>query len=100
MDERSNETHTYHAEGGLEQFVKDLNSGEPGIHSIISGEGLAEGVTVDFALQYNAGYKENVHTFANNIRTTEGGTHLAGFKTALTRGINAYIKSQPDLSKS
>ena len=99
VDERSNETHTYHAEGGLEQFVKDLNSGEPGIHSIISGEGLAEGVTVDFALQYNAGYKENVHTFANNIRTTEGGTHLAGFKTALTRGINAYIKSQPDLVK-
>ncbi len=99
VDERSNETHTYHAEGGLEQFVKDLNSGDPGIHSIISGEGLAEGVTVDFALQYNAGYKENVHTFANNIRTTEGGTHLAGFKTALTRGINAYIKSQPDLVK-
>ena len=99
VDERSNETHTYHAEGGLEQFVKDLNSGEPGIHSIISGEGLAEGVTVDFALQCNAGYKENVHTFANNIRTTEGGTHLAGFKTALTRGINAYIKSQPDLVK-
>ena len=99
VDERSNETHTYHAEGGLEQFVKDLNSGDPGIHSIISGEGLAEGVTVDFALQYNAGSKENVHTFANNIRTTEGGTHLAGFKTALTRGINAYIKSQPDLVK-
>ena len=99
VDERSDETHTYHAEGGLEQFVKDLNSGDPGIHSIISGEGLAEGVTVDFALQYNAGYKENVHTFANNIRTTEGGTHLAGFKTALTRGINAYIKSQPDLVK-
>ncbi len=99
VDERSNETHTYHAEGGLEQFVKDLNSGDPGIHSVISGEGLTEGVTVDFALQYNAGYKENVHTFANNIRTTEGGTHLAGFKTALTRGINAYIKSQPDLVK-
>ncbi|MCH5276688.1 MAG: DNA topoisomerase (ATP-hydrolyzing) subunit B [Desulfovibrionaceae bacterium] len=99
VDERSNETHTYHAEGGLEQFVRDLNSGDTGIHSIISGEGLAEGVTVDFALQYNAAYKENVHTFANNIRTSEGGTHLAGFKTALTRGINAYIKSQPDLVK-
>jgi len=98
-DERVNESHTYHAEGGIEQFVRDLNSGDPGIHGIISGDGVADGVTVEFALQYNAGYKENVHTFANNIRTAEGGTHLAGFKTALTRGINNYIKSQPDLTK-
>ncbi len=98
-DERTGETHLFHAEGGILQFVKDLNSGEVGIHPIISGEGLADGVTVDFAVQYNAGYKENMFTFANNIRTKEGGTHLAGFKTALTRAINGYIKSQPDLTK-
>ncbi len=98
-DERSAETHVFRADGGIRQFVKDLNSGESGIHPIIDGEGMTDGVTVDFALQYNAGYKENVLTFANNIRTKEGGTHLAGFKTALTRAINGYIKSQPDLTK-
>ncbi len=59
---------------------------------MIEGQSEIEGVMVDFALQYNANYKEEVLTFANNIRTREGGTHLAGFKTALTRAINAYIE--------
>ncbi len=99
LDERTDETHYYKADGGIIQFVKDLNSEKSAIHSIISGEGETDGATVEFALQYNATYKENVHTFANNIRTVEGGTHLAGFKTALTRAINAYIKDQPDLTK-
>lgn len=98
-DERTSEVHLFHAEGGIHQFVKDLNSGEVGIHAIVDGEGVADGVSVEFAIQYNAGYKENMYTFANNIRTKEGGTHLAGFKTALTRAINNYIKSQPDLTK-
>lgn len=99
IDERIGETHVFHAEGGIRQFVADLNSGEQGIHPIISGEGLVDNVTVDFALQYNAGYKENILTFANNIRTKEGGTHLVGFRTALTRAINGYIKGQADLVK-
>lgn len=99
VDERIGESHIFFADGGIRQFVGDLNSGEQGIHSIISGEGIVDNVTVDFALQYNAGYKENILTFANNIRTKEGGTHLVGFRTALTRAINAYIKGQPDLSK-
>ena len=55
-------------------------------------------MTIDFALQYTAGYKENVYTFANNIRTREGGTHLQGFKTALTRALNTYIQGS-DLPK-
>ncbi|OXS28024.1 MAG: DNA gyrase subunit B [Desulfovibrio sp. MES5] len=99
IDERIGETHVFHAEGGIRQFVADLNSGEQGIHPIIFGEGLVDNVTVDFALQYNAGYKENILTFANNIRTKEGGTHLVGFRTALTRAINGYIKGQADLVK-
>ena len=99
IDERIGETHVFHAEGGIRQFVADLNSGEQGIHSIIFGEGMVDSVTVDFALQYNAGYKENILTFANNIRTKEGGTHLVGFRTALTRAINGYIKGQQDLVK-
>ncbi|MEG6501893.1 MULTISPECIES: DNA topoisomerase (ATP-hydrolyzing) subunit B [unclassified Desulfovibrio] len=99
IDERIGETHVFHAEGGIRQFVGDLNSGEQGIHSIVFGEGMVDNVTVDFALQYNAGYKENILTFANNIRTKEGGTHLVGFRTALTRAINGYIKGQADLVK-
>ena len=99
VDERLDEKHLFRVDGGITQFVKDLNSGEGGIHAVIAAEGRIESVIVDFALQYNAGYKENVLTFANNIRTKEGGTHLVGFRTALTRAINGYIKSQSDLSK-
>ncbi len=99
IDERSSENYIFRADGGILQFVKDLNSGESGIHSVIHGEGLSNSVSVEFALQYNAGYKENVLTFANNIRTKEGGTHLMGFRTALTRAINGYIKSQADITK-
>ena len=99
VDERMDEKHLFRADGGITQFVRDLNSGEGGVHPVIAAEGRIESVIVDFALQYNAGYKENVFTFANNIRTKEGGTHLVGFRTALTRAINGYIKSQADLSK-
>ncbi|GHU96012.1 DNA gyrase subunit B [Deltaproteobacteria bacterium] len=99
VDERTSEIHTFHADGGIRQFVDYLNSCEQGVHPIIAGEGVLDNVTVEFALQYNAGYKENILTFANNIRTKEGGTHLVGFRTALTRAINAYVKNQPDLTK-
>jgi len=99
VDERLDEKHLFRADGGIAQFVADLNFGEGGIHPVIAAEGRIETVMVDFALQYNAGYKENVLTFANNIRTKEGGTHLVGFRTALTRAVNSYIKSQADLSK-
>ena len=91
-DERSQERVTYRFDGGLNRFVTDLNAGEQAIHDIIEGQTEIDGVLVDFALQYNANYKEEVLTFANNIRTREGGTHLAGFKTALTRAINTYIE--------
>lgn len=98
IDERTGDTASFHYEGGIREFVKNLNSGEGGVHSIIFASGESDNVMVDFALQYNAGYKENMLTFANNIRTKEGGTHLAGFKTALTRAINNYIQNS-DLPK-
>ncbi len=97
-DERSGENILFCFEGGIQQFVKDLNSGEAAVHSIIYGEGESQNIVAEFSLQYNAGYKENVLTFANNIRTKEGGTHLAGFKTALTRAINNYLKNS-DMGK-
>ena len=92
-DERSSEQELFRFDGGIHEFVKDLNQGEAPVHAIIDGYGESSGVMAEFSLQYNAGYKENVLTFANNIRTKEGGTHLAGFKTALTRAINNYLKN-------
>ena len=97
-DERTQQTDTFHFEGGIRRFVKDLNEGTTPVHDIVDGSTETEGVTIDFALQFNTGYKETVHTFANNIRTKEGGTHLVGFKTALTRAVNAYVKNS-DLPK-
>ncbi|MEF3698346.1 DNA topoisomerase (ATP-hydrolyzing) subunit B [Desulfolutivibrio sp.] len=97
-DDRNQQRESFHVEGGLCQFVRDLNSGESVIHDIISGEGELDSVVVQFALQYNAKYKEDVLTFANNIRTREGGKHLEGFRTALTRAINTYIEKS-DLAK-
>jgi DNA gyrase subunit B len=97
-DERTQQSDTFHFEGGIRRFVKDLNDGTTPVHDIVDGSTETEGVTIDFALQFNTGYKETVHTFANNIRTKEGGTHLVGFKTALTRAVNAYVKNA-DLPK-
>ncbi|THB64575.1 MAG: DNA topoisomerase (ATP-hydrolyzing) subunit B [Desulfovibrio sp.] len=97
-DERTNQSDVFRADGGIVQFVRDVNSGESAVHDIIFGEGQAEEVMIEFAVQYNTGYKENVLTFANNIRTKEGGTHLVGFKTSLTRALNTYVANS-DLPK-
>ncbi|MDR3176315.1 MAG: DNA topoisomerase (ATP-hydrolyzing) subunit B [Desulfovibrio sp.] len=99
IDERTEEKEVFRFDGGIEQFVRDLNEGEAAVHSVIYGCAEASGVLAEFALQYNAGYKENTLTFANNIRTKEGGTHLAGFKAALTRAINNYLKSSEQNKK-
>ncbi|NCD24184.1 MAG: DNA topoisomerase (ATP-hydrolyzing) subunit B [Deltaproteobacteria bacterium] len=98
FDEKSQNRDVFKYDGGLPHFIKNKNQ-DNGIHRIVSGSGEMEGVSIDFALQYTAGYKENVYTFANNIRTKEGGTHLQGFKTALTRAINTYITNSADLPK-
>ena len=98
-DERTQEEEVFRFDGGIRQFVLDLNAGEMGVHDIISASGQMDATIVDFALQYNAGYKEQMLTFVNNIRTQEGGTHLAGFKTALTRAINIYVEKSGLLKK-
>ena len=92
-DEREDEvkTQTYHYEGGIISFVEHLNRNkEPLFEKPIYIEGVKETSTVEVALQWNAGYNETVLSFANNILTPEGGTHLAGFRSALTRVINNY----------
>ena len=82
---------TYHYEGGIREFVKYLNKNKEVLfEEPIYVEGLVKDTTVEVALQYNDSYQENIFTFANNIHTPEGGTHLTGFSTALTRAINDY----------
>lgn len=83
----------YHYEGGIKEFVAYLNRNKEVLHQEpIYVEGEREGVIAEISLQYNDGYTENLYSFANNIDTIEGGTHLSGFKTALTRIINDYGK--------
>jgi len=84
--------HDFRYEGGIISFVEYLNKNKVPIHSSpIYFEKRKETVDVEVALQWNEGYVENVFSFANNINTVEGGTHLSGFKTALTRAVNDYI---------
>ncbi|MEK7730564.1 MAG: DNA gyrase subunit B, partial [Planctomycetota bacterium] len=93
IDEREDKKHTFHYEGGIAQFVRHLNANKKTMHADpIYFSKLQDEVTVDVAIQYNDDYSENVYTFVNNIKTPEGGTHLAGFRSALTRVINDYIK--------
>jgi len=91
FDERTQESQRFKYDGGIRSFIENLNADEGALHSIVYGHGEVENVAIEFALQYNGGFKENVHSFANNIRTKEGGSHLSGFKTALTRNINTYL---------
>ncbi len=106
-DERSGKHHDFHYEGGIVSFVEYLNRGKVAQHPAIlitgdrefeqsTGDGkVTTDVHIEVALQYNDGYNEAVFSFANNVNTIEGGTHLTGFRNALTRTINRYIQTNP-----
>jgi DNA gyrase subunit B len=103
-DERSGKSHNFHYEGGIRSFVEYLNRSKNPIHPPIflsgqrsytqsTGDGEIEiEVEIEIALQYNDGYNESVFSFANNVNTIEGGTHLTGFRNALTRTVNRYLQ--------
>jgi len=92
-DKRKNLKNEFHYEGGIKEFVQYLNSKKEPLHNeIIYTEGEKDRVIVEMAIQYTDSYNENIFSFVNNINTIEGGTHLVGFKTALTRAINDYAK--------
>ena len=91
LDERDQKSHEFFYEGGIVSFVEHLNRAKSPIHpDVVYLSGSREGVDVEIALQWNEGYAESVHAFANNINTIEGGTHVIGFRSALTRTVNAY----------
>ncbi|HXI31780.1 MAG TPA: DNA gyrase subunit B, partial [Vicinamibacterales bacterium] len=90
-DERDGKNHKFHYEGGIVSFVTHLNKNKAAVNEKpIYMRGEKDSIDAEIALQWNDGYTETVYTFANNINTHEGGTHLSGFKAALTRTINSY----------
>jgi DNA gyrase subunit B len=86
---------TFRYDGGIEDFVRHLNEARDPVHRDVAYiEGESEGSTLEIAMQWTGAYTESVHSFANNINTHEGGTHLTGFRTALTRTLNAWARAK------
>ncbi len=93
-DERIDQGETFYYKGGLISYVEHLNSGKKTISKPILIKGKKDDTIVEISVQYNEGYSENIFSYVNNINTIEGGTHLSGFRSALTRSINKYAKDQ------
>lgn len=102
QDEREEKREeTFHYEGGIREFVTYLNkSSVPLYGEVISCEGMKDNVSVEVAMQHNDSYTENIYSFVNNVNTPEGGTHLAGFKNALTKTFNDYARTNKLLKDS
>ena len=100
-DERIHAEHIFDYEGGLSEFVKYINQGKTHLNDIFhfTSQIAESGITVEVALQWNDSYQENVRCFTNNIPQKDGGTHLAGFRAALTRGLNQYLENENILKK-
>ena len=102
-DEREEEIRekVFHYEGGIREFVTYLNKGKTPLYpDVIYCEGMKDGVYVEVAMQHNDGFNEGVYSFVNNITTPEGGTHLTGFRNALTKTFNNYAKANKLLKDS
>ncbi|PIN81307.1 hypothetical protein COV11_02215 [Candidatus Woesearchaeota archaeon CG10_big_fil_rev_8_21_14_0_10_30_7] len=94
IDERTDKSETFKYEGGIKEFVAFLNNNKTKLGEIIYFEKAKNDIIAETALQYTDGFTEQVFTFANNINTHEGGSHLTGFKTALTRSLNTYAEKK------
>lgn len=92
-EEATNKKQEFHAEGGIGEFVNYLNSSRTKLHEVFYVAKKVEGLELEIALQYTDSYNEMIYSFVNYIKTVEGGTHLVGFRTALTRVLNDYVHS-------
>ncbi|HIX53179.1 MAG TPA: DNA topoisomerase (ATP-hydrolyzing) subunit B [Candidatus Lachnoclostridium stercoripullorum] len=100
-DREEKHERTFHYEGGIREFVTYLNRGKvPLYDQVIYCEGIRDGVYVEVSMQHNDSYTENIYSFVNNINTPEGGTHLTGFKNALTKTFNDYARKNKLLKDS
>jgi DNA gyrase subunit B len=92
FDERTERNEEYMYEGGIQKFVEYINEGKQPLHDVVRINAEQHDIIIDMAMQYNHSYTENLHSFVNNINTIEGGTHLTGFKSAITRALNNYLQ--------
>ena len=93
IDEADNKEEVYHYENGLNSFVSYLDDDKKALHKPVDFSGMKDGINVEIAFQYTETYSENIISFVNNVKTSDGGTHEVGFKTALTRVFNDYARS-------
>lgn len=99
IDEEDDKHETFCYENGLKSFVEYLNDGKPELHKVVHFESVKDGINVEVAFQYTDTYQDNLISFANNVKTIDGGTHEVGFKTALTKVFNDYAKNNGYLKK-
>lgn len=93
IDEADKKEVKYHYENGLTSFVDYINEDKTTLHKVINYSGTKQGIEVDVALQYTDTYQENILSFVNNVKTSDGGSHEVGFKTGITKAFNDYVKS-------
>jgi DNA gyrase subunit B len=98
-DDRSGESHTFKYDGGIKSFVEFINQNKKSLHEVVYISGEKNGNQLEAAFQYNEGYLANIFSFVNTINTTEGGTHLSGFRAALTKTINSYAEKNKLVDK-
>ena len=93
VDEEDEKSETYHYDEGLVEFVKYLNDDKAALHNVIAFDGIKDRMEIEIAMQYTDTYNENITSFVNNVKTSDGGSHEVGFKTALTKVFNDYAKA-------
>ena len=93
IDEDSKKETKFHYENGLVDFIMFMNEGKTTLNKVLNFSGIKNGIEVDVAMQYTDTYNENIISFVNNVKTTDGGTHEVGFKTGITKAFNDYVKT-------